>query len=439
MDLKKYFHNILSVSGLTFISQAISLLTTPILTRVFSPEDYGRIAVYTSIIAVMEACASLSYASGIALDRNMKDAKATTQLCIFITSVVGLLGMIVVGAINLLMDGDDLLQLFIFVLPIMVIFPDVSAAYEGWLKRCKRYASIGVLNIVNVVLTFLFSLGMGLMGYKSAGLLIARCMSAVIFSAIVYIVVLKSTDYRQYTVTVSDMKRQALVHRRFPMFQMPFIVMNSFSGHLPTMIMSTNFPAGEVGVYTKATSISSIPSQVIGKAVGSVFYQEGALLDSKEELKKVSLYTFKRLLALGCLLAFGLASLGPMVFGFVLGEEWYKAGVCSAIIAPMIAIVFVNQPLSHMLFIKQKQHMGIVIGAIMMGIRMLTLLLCVRLELGFEQMLYIYSIISTIMYIIINAYFMSLAKIRAIPTAALSAVLIFGAWQFGRLVGNLIQ
>ena len=128
MDLKKYFRNILSVSGLTFISQAISLLTTPILTRVFSPEDYGRIAVYTSIIAVMEACASLSYASGIALDRNMKDAKATTQLCIFITSVVGLLGMIVVGAINLLMDGDDLLQLFIFVLPIMVIFPDVSAA-----------------------------------------------------------------------------------------------------------------------------------------------------------------------------------------------------------------------------------------------------------------------------------------------------------------------
>ena len=439
MDFKKYFRNILSVSGLTFISQAISLLTTPILTRIFSPDDYGRIAVYTSIIAVMEACASLSYASGIALDREMKDAKATTQLCVIITCAVGILGALAVGAINLWVDGDELLRLFIIVLPVMVIFPDIAAAYEGWLKRCKRYTSIGVLNIVNVALTFLFSLGMGLLGYKSTGLLIARCVSAVLFAAVVYIVVLKATDYRQYTVTVADLKRQALVHKRFPMFQMPFIVMNSFSGNLPTVIMSANFPAGEVGVYTKATSISSIPSQVIGKAVGSVFYQEGALLDNEEELRKVSLFTFKRLLALGCLLAFGLASLGPAVFGLVLGEEWYRAGVCSAIIAPLIAAVFVNQPLSHMLFIKQKQHMGIVIGVIMLGIRTITLLLCVWLELGFEQMLYVYSIVSTVMYICISGYYMSLAKTRVILTTIPMIVLIFGAWQMGILISHLFM
>ena len=439
MDLKKYFRNILSVSGLTFISQALSLLTTPILTRIFSPEDYGRIAVYTSIIAVMEACASLSYASGIALDKEMKDAKATTRLCVIITCAVGLLGMLVVGAVNLFVGGDDLLQLFIIVLPIMVIFPDLSAAYEAWLKRCKRYTTIGVLNIVNVVLTFTFSLAMGLMGYKSTGLLIARCVSAILFAAVVYLVVLKGTDYRIYSVAVDDMKRQALVHKRFPLFQMPFIVMNSFSGHLPTMIMTANFLPEDIGLYSKATSISSIPSQVIGKAVGSVFYQEGALLDSEEELKKVSLYTFKRLLGLGSLLAFGLASLGPLLFGFVLGENWYQAGVCSAIIAPMIATVFVNQPLSHLLFIKQKQHMGIVIGVIMLAIRTVTLLTSVALKLDFQRMLYIYSIVSTIMYIAINGYFMTLAKIRALQTISISTVVVFGSWQLGMMIGHLIQ
>lgn len=439
MDLKKYFQNILSVSGLTFISQALSLLTTPILTRIFSPEDYGRIAVYTSIIAVMEACASLSYASGIALDKEMKDAKATTRLCVIITCAVGLLGMLVVGAVNLFVGGDDLLRLFIIVLPIMVIFPDLSAAYEAWLKRCKRYTTIGVLNIVNVVLTFTFSLAMGLMGYKSTGLLIARCVSAILFAAVVYLVVLKGTDYRIYSVAVDDMKRQALVHKRFPLFQMPFIVMNSFSGHLPTMIMTANFLPEDIGLYSKATSISSIPSQVIGKAVGSVFYQEGALLDSEEELKKVSLYTFKRLLGLGSLLAFGLASLGPLLFGFVLGENWYQAGVCSAIIAPMIATVFVNQPLSHLLFIKQKQHMGIVIGVIMLAIRTVTLLTSVALKLDFQRMLYIYSIVSTIMYIAINGYFMTLAKIRALQTISVSTVVVFGSWQLGMMIGHLIQ
>lgn len=439
MDFKKYFRNILSVSGLTFISQALSLLTTPILTRIFSPQDYGRIAVYTSIIAVMEACASLSYASGITLDKELKDAKATTRLCVFITCAVGLLGMLIVGAVNLFVSGDDLLRLFIIVLPIMVIFPDLSAAYETWLKRCKRYTTIGILNIVNVVLTFLFSLAMGLMGYKSRGLLVARCLSSILFAAVEYVVMLKETEYKLYSVTVDDMKRQALIHKRFPLFQMPFIVMNSFSGHLPTMIMTANYLPEDIGLYSKATSISSIPSQVIGKAVGSVFYQEGALLESEEDLRKVSLYTFKRLLALGGLLAFGLASLGPVVFGFVLGKEWFRAGVCSAIIAPMIAAMFVNQPLSHMLFIKQKQHMGIVIGMIMLVIRTMTLLTSAALKLNFQQMLYIYSIVSSIMYIAINGYFMSLAKIRAFQSIFMSTVTIFGLWQLGMLIGYLIQ
>ena len=197
MDFRKYFKNVVSVSGLTFVSQAISLLTTPVLSRIFSPSDYGEIAIYTSVIAIMEACASLSYASGIALDKDYKEAKATTLLCVFITCIVGIIGMAVVCVINLFYANSSLLKLFIIVLPIMVIFPDVSAAYEGWLKRCKKYNYLGLLNIINVLITFFLSLIMGLLGYRASGLLIARCISAIVFSFVVYALVIITTDYKK--------------------------------------------------------------------------------------------------------------------------------------------------------------------------------------------------------------------------------------------------
>lgn len=438
MNYKKYFRNILSVSGLTFISQAISLLTTPILSRIFSPTDYGEIAIYTSIIAVMEACASLSYAAGIALDKNLHEAKATTKLCIIITCIVGLLGMIVVGIINLCVNGGVLLRIFILALPVMVIFPDISAAYEGWLKRCRKYNSIGILNIINVVLTFGLSLAMGLLGYKAIGLLVARCISAIAFAGVVYLIVIRTTDYNKYTVSMKEIKNQAIVHKRFPLFQMPFIVMNSFSGQLPTIIMSSFFPSEEIGYYSKASSISAIPSQVIGKAVGTVFYQEGALLDNDEELTKISIFTYKRLLLLGGILAFALASIGPVLFGFVLGKQWYEAGICSAIIAPMVAAIFINQPLSHLLFIKQKQHMGIAIGVVMLVIRSVTLLTSALLNLGFIEMLYVYSIVSAIMYLVINSYYLGLTKAKPLLLFFLSSVVIFGSWQVGMMISHLI-
>lgn len=439
MDFTKYLRNILSVSGLTFISQAISLLTTPILSRIFSPTDYGEIAIYTSIIAVMEACASLSYAAGIALDKSLHEAKATTKLCIFITCAVGLLGMLVVGIVNLCVNGGVLLRIFIVALPVMVIFPDISAAYEGWLKRCKKYNSIGILNIINVVLTFGLSLTMGLLGYKASGLIIARCISAAIFAGIVYLIVLRTTDYKKHAVSMEEIKKQAIVHKRFPLFQMPFIVMNSFSGQLPTIIMTSFFPAEEIGSYSKASSISAIPSQVIGKAVGTVFYQEGALLEDDEGLKKISIFTYKRLLLLGGILSFVLASIGPTLFGFVLGKQWHQAGICSAIIAPMVAAMFVNQPLSHLLFIKQKQHMGIVIGIFMLAIRSITLLTSAFLKLGFIEMLYVYSIVSAIMYLVINSYFLGLAKAKPFQMFYWSAAVIFGTWQIGLLISRLLE
>ena len=439
MDFKKYFANIVSVSGLTFISQGISLLTTPILSRIFSPADYGEIAIYSSIIAIMEACASLSYASGIALDRDLKAAKATTKLCIYITCVIGFLGMIVVIVINRFIINTNLLKLFIIVLPIMVIFPDVAAAYEGWLKRCKKYNLLGILNIINVLITFVFSLLMGLFGYGAAGLLIARCISAIMFGIVVYIFVVCTTEYKKYVVSINDIKRQAINHRKFPMFQMPLVIMNSFSGQLPTIIMTSNFPSIEIGYYSKGYSISSIPSQVIGKSVGSVFYQECALVNSEEEQRKLTIYTFKRLLAICTVLVLMLSTMGPVLFGVVLGTEWYMAGVYSSIMAPMVAGIFITQPLSNLLFIKQKQQMGIPIGICMLFIRVVTLSIGIMIGLMFKQMLFVYSIVSTLMYITINSYYLGLIGIKKNTSFMLPVVIIYGSWFLGLLFRSMFM
>lgn len=437
IDLRKYVRNVIGTSGLTICAQAISILTTPILSRIYTPADYGVIAVFLSVIAIMEACASLSYVSGIALDKELEDAKATTLLCIYLTIIIGVLSAFVVYFISYNNPSEELLKYFVFILPIMIIFPDISAAYQGWLKRCKKYYTIGILNIVNVGLLFLFNLIFGINGFGAKGLLFAKAISAICITVITYIVTTSITNYRQFRVKLTDIIRQAQKHRRFPLFQMPLVIMNSFSGQLPTVIMASFYNDNDLGLYSKATSISSIPSQVIGKSVAAVYYQECALVNERE-LKEISLFTYKRLLLISAVFVFFLAAFGRVIFCFVLGSAWEMAGTHASIIAPMVASIFITQPLSNLLFVKNKQVMGIPIGIIMIIIRAIALFGSIYFKLSFETMLFAYSVSSTIMYLFINAYYLRIVRIGAKYSLLLSSSVLFITWIVGLLIERVI-
>ena len=131
--------------------------------------------------------------------------------------------------------------------------------------------------------------------------------------------------------------------------------------------------------------------------------------------------------------------MGPVLFGVVLGTEWYMAGMYSSIMAPMVAGIFITQPLSNLLFIKQKQQMGIPIGICMLFIRVITLSIGIIIGLLFKQMLFVYSIVSALMYITINSYYLGLIGIKKNTSFILPVAIIYGSWFLGLLFRRIFM
>src|SRR3990172_2772668 len=55
------------LAGGTTLAQVISILVSPALTRLYTPEDFGALAVYISILSMLLVVASWSYELAIAL------------------------------------------------------------------------------------------------------------------------------------------------------------------------------------------------------------------------------------------------------------------------------------------------------------------------------------------------------------------------------------
>src|SRR2546425_10423373 len=96
----EFIRHILTLITGTTIAQAIPLVVTPILTRIYSPQDFGLFALYMSIIAILGVVATGRYELAIMLPEKDEDAINVVYISFIITLATSLITLIVFWFFN---------------------------------------------------------------------------------------------------------------------------------------------------------------------------------------------------------------------------------------------------------------------------------------------------------------------------------------------------
>ena len=86
-----FLKSISMLIGGTVFAHAITILALPFITRLYSPEDFSRLAVYTSLLGIFSVVACLRYEIAIPLPNNDDEAEQLLIISIinsFVFSVV---------------------------------------------------------------------------------------------------------------------------------------------------------------------------------------------------------------------------------------------------------------------------------------------------------------------------------------------------------------
>ena len=364
-----------SVVGGTVAAQALNTIILPVISRIYSPSDYGVMAVYASVIAITTQIVGFQYHLGIALPKHSRYAYA-----LVVASLLIQLSMICVFTILLYICGDYILRMLSLgmVIPYKFLIPVgllAVGSYNTLTQLCIReglFGAIGHTKVTQCLSGAVVKIGLGLLGFRPSGLLLGT-----IASQAGGITTLAQTLRRQgsFCFPPKHLLRRVLVkYRKFPMYRTWDAVLNSIGTNFSSMMLSSMYSLRDAGLFSMACSILHIPTTFVGSALGQVFLQRAANAQNHGNICHISIRAYTLMLRIGFYPILLISFIAPGMFAVFLGPRWADAGIYAILLVPYIAYNFTYSPMTMLYVILNKQEIALLHESIYMALRIAALL-----------------------------------------------------------------
>jgi O-antigen/teichoic acid export membrane protein len=412
-----FFRGALRISAGASLAQLILILSSPVLTRLFVPADYGAYAVATSILAILVAVATLGYEFAIPLPRSEEDAANVVAVCLIVVIAMSLgtaVIMVLAGGTIATVAGAPSLGPYLPILALGVLSGGISTALIGWAIRTRTYSEIVANRLTQSGTLVAAQVGFGLLGAGAPGL-----FGGAIVGSLAACIRLASATWGRWASTFRGVTRRGISaaasrYRRFPLFTSPSILLNTLGLEAAVLVVVALYGTDVGGHFALAQRVIQLPVTVVGVAIAQVYFAEAAQVarERPSDLRRLFWRTTRALMAVAIAPAVlgGLAA--PFLFGPVFGDAWHEAGQFVAILAPMYFLIFVTSPTGATLDILERQDLRLVREI-------------VRLVL-----------IAGVILLALNLHLTALAAVAAVSVAGCLTYLFFGFLSWRAIVAH---
>jgi len=420
--------------GGTAGAQLLMVLASPMLTRLYTPDDFGLLAVLTALLAFLTVIASARYELAIPLPESDLDAANLTVLC-FIMVVCTTLATCVIflvwpHAIAEAINAPDLAS-YLWLMPLGVFFVGSYQVFNKWAVRGKHFTAIAKTRVYQALGTLSIQLG----GYQLGvlALLVGHTAGQGVGASGLALSAFRQPELKQ--CTLRGMREQASRHRNFPLYSTWTGLFNTASLQLAPIVFVAIYGAMVGGLYALTLRILSMPGSLIGNAVGSVFLSAAPEARRNGTLAELVKKLHSRLSMAGAVPLVVLLFFGPDLFELVFGTEWRQAGVYAQWMAPWIFLQFQWSPLSMLASVLELQRQALIAQFLTFALRFGSLVIAWFMGVNADVGIAIFASISAAVYFIIMLWFLRKAGVSLISVIyvdlkyiLISLVIIFPLW-----------
>ncbi len=373
-----FFFDVLKLVSGTTIAQVLGVLVSPILTRLFAPDAFGVLALFTSITLIFTVIACLRYELAIMLPQ--EDEEAANLLAL---SVLLAVGVSIVITLLMRAGGKALLSflkaesLFPYLgwVSLSVFVTGIFMAQNYWNSRTRHFGRLSIARVISSVGTIGVNLVAGLTGFNHGGGLIGGTVAGQALAAITLGGQIWRDDREIFARAIRwpVIRQMVIRYRRFPLYSTWAALLNVISWQLPIFMLSYFFSTTVVGYYSLGFRILQLPMSLIGASIAQVFFQRASEAKILGNLAEVVENTFRWLVRIGLFPMLMLGIMGRDIYTVVFGETWAEAGVYTQILSLWAFFWFIASPMSTLFSVLEKQDFDLKINLVLLVGRFLTL------------------------------------------------------------------
>lgn len=329
------------------VAQIIGFSLSPIISRLFSPSDFGVFGSVDAIIGVIAAGVTMDYSQAIMLPKEKEDA-----INLFIISCLSAV-LITACALVICILAPSFVQGFIktpntLILVLMVVailIAGLNQACSAWCVRVKAFKDTAASQVIRSLSSNGTQIGFGYLKGGAPGLIISSVLADLLATLNLVRALLPDLLALRSYILWDRIKQLAKDYKDFPMYSASMNVMNALSRGLPVLLLTHYYGIAVAGSYAFGVRILQVPLGFITGALRQVLFQKAA----EKQHQGGSLMPLYVKITLGLFAVAFFPSIilfiwAPLIFAWIFGSQWYTAGEFARSLILWLMFMFCNLP-----------------------------------------------------------------------------------------------
>jgi O-antigen/teichoic acid export membrane protein len=387
------------------VGRVIGIAAIPFLTRLYRPEDFGVLAVFTAFMQLLIPIATMRYLVAIPLPRSDRLAFALLILCVGLSFALS-----IIVAVALLSFGPHLFRLFsmesLITIWWLLAFGMLGASlYEilgMWAARKRKYPAIARTQIVQSAAGEGLKVALGLLDLKPFGLLVGQVAGHSGGVGHLFLTFREDLQRLWRRLSWGHLRIVAWQYRGFPVYRLPAQFLLVFSMQAPLLFVAYIYDSNTTGQLGLAMMIILLPMVLIGTNISRVIYSETATRSARSGSLSITFLNriMTRLAALSSLIFLVLFFCGETLVTAFLGGGWNKAGQFVSIMSVYLFFQFFASPFVELLNVFSDQRTVFFYYVRQSAPIIVAALITIVLDLQVELFLWIQTVLLSAHYIL---------------------------------------
>ncbi|MCC1339343.1 type 8 capsular polysaccharide synthesis protein Cap8K [Staphylococcus aureus] len=385
------------------IAQVILIITTPIITRLYSPAEFGEFTIFSNIAMILIPIINARYDLLIVNAKNDRSANILSQIS-FLISLLILLILIPILAISAWLYPNFILD-FIFII-IMLFLVSLTNIFTNYLNKERKYKVLSLINVFRAGSMALLQIIFGLLSLGSLGLIIGFSLSYITGITLGY-----KTFKKHFNIVRNKEETKALFleNKNQLVYSTPSILLNSLSFSVVVFFIGILYTNTEVGIYGMAIRVLGIPVTIISLGLSKIFMQQANdYYIERGNFRNLLLKFSSTLVIVSIILYVPLYLFSEELVNILLGHSWVDAITVIKIVIPLFVIRLIVSTVSLSVIVLQKQQLELILQALFLIGTTVTFVISKMLNLTFLNFVSINTaalIVSYMIFFIALYYF----------------------------------